>query len=277
MFLRPHARRRRNEVRLIRVSKNPLVASERILLLKSVSIFTEIPQPFLEEIAQFLEDIIYEPGETIFEKGDPGTSLYIIAEGRVCVRDGERILNCLGDLEVFGEMAALDPQPRSASVVAINRTRLFRLDREPLFRLMADHIEVSQEIIHILSQRLRARMRDMAEDFQYMQQFERVIAAAVAVEAGIYKAESLDEVADRTDKLGQLARVFQKMAHEVHLREQRLEQEVAELRIVIDEANQARQVSEITETEYFQNLRIKAEKLRAKHHNQTNQLPSKHG
>ncbi len=244
-----------------------MIASDRILFLKSVSIFTEVPQAFLEEIVQYLEELEYEPGETIFEKGNPGSSMYIIAEGQVCVRDGEMILNYLGDFEVFGEMAALDPELRSASVIALKRTKLFRLDREPLFRLMAAHIEVSQEIIHILSQRLRARMRDMAEDFLYMQQFERIIAAAVAVEAGIYKPESLDEVAKRSDELGQLARVFQNMAREVYIREQRLRQEVAELRIEIDEVNKAHQVSEITETEYFQNLRSKAKKLRSQHHN----------
>ncbi len=239
--------------------------SDRIFCLKSVSIFVEIPDEYLQEIANLLEEIEVKPGETIFEKGDPGTSLYIIVDGRVHVHDGARTLNYLGKLEVFGEMAALDPEPRSASVTAVENTFLFQLEREPLFRLMAVHVDVYQEIIHILSQRLRARMRDMAEDFQYIQQFERVIAAAVAVEAGIYEPESLNEVGMRTDELGSLARVFQRMAREVDLREQRLKQEVAELRIEIDEVNKARQVSEITETEYFQELKIKAHKLRAMH------------
>ena len=238
---------------------------DRIFCLKSVSIFIEIPDESLKEIANLLEEIDVKSGETIFEKGDPGTSLYIVVEGKVQVHDGARILNYLGKMEVFGEMAALDPELRSASVTAIENTHLFRLEREPFFRLLADHMDVSKEIIHILSQRLRARMRDMANDFEYIQQFNRVIAAAVAVEAGIYEPESINEVAMRTDELGQLARVFQRMAREVNLREQRLKQEVAELRIEIDEVNKARQVSEITETEYFQELKVKARKLREMH------------
>jgi CRP/FNR family cyclic AMP-dependent transcriptional regulator len=228
--------------------------------------FIGVPMVFLEQVAQYMEELEFEPGDLIFNKGDQGTSLYIVVEGRVRVHDGERTLNYLDSLEVFGEMAAIDPEPRSASVTAVQKTKLFRLERDPLFHLIAGHNEISQHIIHILCQRLRSRMRDMAEDFQYMQQFERVIAAAVALENGIYKPESLDDVAGRSDELGQLAKVFQMMAREVYLREQRLRQKVAELRIEIDEVNKARQVSEITDTEYFQKLKLKAKEIRTKRH-----------
>ena len=188
--------------------------------------------------------------------------MYIIAEGRVRVHDGERTLNELGKWAVFGEMAVLDPEPRMASVTALTDMHLFRLDREPLYVLMASHVEVVQGIIHILSQYVRARVRDMVEDYKYMRQFARVTAAAAAVEAGVYTPESLDEVAQRTDQLGQLARVFQRMAREVYAREQRLIEQIQELRIEIDETRQARQVAEITETDYFQELRNKARGLR---------------
>ena len=52
------------------------------------------------------------------------------------------------------------------------------------------------------------------------------------------------------------------MAREVRAREQRLKQEVQQLRIEIDEARTARQVAEITETDYFQDLQRKADQLR---------------
>src|SRR6185436_4666732 len=97
--------------------------------------------------------------------------LYIIAAGQVRVHDGERTLNILHSGEVFGEMAALDPEVRSASVTAVTDTRLFRLEREPLYQVMAQRIEVTQGIIHVLSQRLRTSLRDMQADFQYIQQF----------------------------------------------------------------------------------------------------------
>jgi DNA repair ATPase RecN len=105
-------------------------------------------------------------------------------------------------------------------------------------------------------------MRDLREDFTYMQQFARVTSAAVAVESGVFEPESLDEVAMRTDELGQLARVFQRMTREVYAREQRLKQQVNELRIEVDSIKAERQVAEITETDYFKTLQETVRQLR---------------
>jgi uncharacterized protein len=237
-------------------------AVDKLITLKSVSMFAETTDEILDDIVGLLADDFCKAGETIFSQGDLGTCLYIIAEGKVRVHDGERTLNFLGKRDVFGEMSALDPEPRSATVTAVEDTHLFRLDREPLFDLMKNRSEVTQGIVHVLCGRLRARMRDLVEDYTYMQQFARVTSAASAIEAGIYEPESLDEVARRTDALGQLARVFQRMALQVHGREQRLKREVEQLRIEIDEVKRTRQVTEIAETDYFRALQKKARGLR---------------
>lgn len=106
----------------------------------------------------------------------------------------------------------------------------------------------------------KKRLRD--QEVEYLQQVAQVTAAAAAVEAGQFTLDSLDSVAARPDALGQLGRVFQRMAKEVYAREQFLKQQVQELRIQIDEAKREHDVAEITETEYFQQLRAKASKLR---------------
>lgn len=105
-------------------------------------------------------------------------------------------------------------------------------------------------------------LRDL--EVEYLQQVDKVTAAAAAVESGAFEPASLNEVARREDALGQLARVFQRMANEVKAREQRLKNEVKELRIQIDEAKKAQQVAEITESEYFQNLQKMAGDMRRK-------------
>lgn len=92
----------------------------------------------------------------------------------------------------------------------------------------------------------------------------RLTAAAAAVEAETFEAERLAEVAGRSDELGTLARVFQRMAGEVQARAERLRRQVQELLIEIDEVKKERQVAEITETAYFQQLQEKARRLRAK-------------
>jgi DNA-binding response OmpR family regulator len=107
----------------------------------------------------------------------------------------------------------------------------------------------------------KKRLRN--QEIEYIQNAERVTAAAAAVEAGEFQPESLDEVAARSDALGGLARVFQRMAVEVRSREERLKQQVHELRIQIDAAKNAREVAAITETDYFRDLQAKAQSLRA--------------
>jgi DNA-binding response OmpR family regulator len=104
------------------------------------------------------------------------------------------------------------------------------------------------------------RLRD--HELDYLRNVAAVTAAAAAVEGGTFDPGSLERVAARGDPLGQLARVFQRMAREVQAREQRLRQQVQELRVQIDEARKARQVAEITETDYFQSLQRKARDLR---------------
>jgi len=81
-------------------------------------------------------------------------------------------------------------------------------------------------------------------------------------EAESLELKTLATVAKRTDELGQLGRVFQRMVQEVYAREQRLKQQVKELRIEIDQAKMARQVDEIAETDYFQKLRKEAKDIR---------------
>ncbi len=82
------------------------------------------------------------------------------------------------------------------------------------------------------------------------------------MEAGVYVPEALDDVALRTDALGQLARVFQRMVREVYAREESLKRQVAELRIEIDEVKKVQQVAEITDSDYFQRLQEKAQAFR---------------
>jgi two-component system cell cycle response regulator len=101
------------------------------------------------------------------------------------------------------------------------------------------------------------RLRDL--ELEYLEQVGRVTAA---VEGGTFAPTGLDDVAARADALGQLARVFQRMAREVRAREERLQRAVHELRIEIDQVRQSEKVAEITESEYFQRLRAQANDLR---------------
>jgi two-component system cell cycle response regulator len=106
----------------------------------------------------------------------------------------------------------------------------------------------------------KKRLRD--HELEYLRNVAAVTDAAAAVESSSFDPATLEEVAQRTDQLGQLARVFQSMAREVAARVERLQMQVQQLKVEIDETRKAKQVAEIIETDYFQELQKKAQNLR---------------
>jgi CRP-like cAMP-binding protein len=135
---------------------------EKMLVLKSVALFAGTPDEVLVAIAGLLGEEEYRAGQNIFAKGDQGSSMYIIVRGLVAVRDGPRTLNELGERAVFGEMTMLDPEPRVATVTALEDTLLLRLDHGPFYELLADRAEVAEGIIRLLAGYVRARVDDMS-------------------------------------------------------------------------------------------------------------------
>jgi methyl-accepting chemotaxis protein len=97
-----------------------------------------------------------------------------------------------------------------------------------------------------------------------------LISASQSVEAGDFSSVNLSDVEKRKDELGGLARVFSRMAEQMRSREQNLKDEVQSLQtkiqlfIEIDVARKEGQVREITESEYFENLRKRIRDLRAR-------------
>jgi DNA-binding response OmpR family regulator len=105
------------------------------------------------------------------------------------------------------------------------------------------------------------RLRDL--ELEYLEQVSLVTRAAETLESGQFSPGSIASVAARSDALGVLARRFATMAAELKAREELLRAEVRELRIEIDQVRQAKRVSEITESDFFRDLRSRAAELRS--------------
>lgn len=100
--------------------------------------------------------------------------------------------------------------------------------------------------------------------------------AAEAIESGNFTDFSLGQTASRRDELGKLARIFEKMAKEVYSREQNLKRQLQALKIEIDESRKSREVKEIVETDFFKDLKVKAQNLRdRRNQNSPSQSPPK--
>jgi CRP-like cAMP-binding protein len=127
-----------------------LLTIERVLLLKGVEFFATTGDAELAAVAAILEEEEWPAGSRIIAKGDAGSSMYILAGGAARVHDGDLEIATLRPGQVFGELSALVPMPRSASITALEDVRLLRLEHEALFELMADHVEVAHGIIRYL-------------------------------------------------------------------------------------------------------------------------------
>jgi CRP-like cAMP-binding protein len=132
---------------------------EKVLILKSANLFSETPDNVLADIAGLAEEVFLDAGQIVFNKGEPGDSLYIVVSGTVEVLDGERLLNKLGEGDIFGELALLDPEPRLATVKTTEAAHLLRLDEAHFQTILAERPEVSAAIIRVITRYLRSLLR----------------------------------------------------------------------------------------------------------------------
>jgi len=141
--------------RKIKIDK-PLSLIEKMIILKTVSIFSNTPDNILSKIASFTQDVFLEKNRVLFKQGDLNPALYIIVEGSVKVYDEEQLIVKLGDRETIGELSTLFSEPETVSVATLEDTHLLSLTHSDRFELMREQHEIVQGIIRVLVQRLRS-------------------------------------------------------------------------------------------------------------------------
>ena len=138
-------------------NSDSLLLVEKVLILKSLSIFKDTPEHILADLAPLMQDEEYEQNTLIFQEGEIGDCMYIIYQGEVKIYKENTTLAILKEKEVFGELALLDPEVRSASATTNTDCVLFRIEQEPFYELLENRTEVARGFIKILCQRLRAQ------------------------------------------------------------------------------------------------------------------------
>jgi HEAT repeat protein len=142
---------------------------ERLLGLKQVPLFATLSLDQLEAVLQLTRESSYLHGEVIVREGDPGGELYLLLEGAVRVWKNHGTprateLSRITAVGYFGEMAILDDEPRSATVVADGRTRLLSLGGRSLKELIHQMPEIAFEIFRVLTARVRTAEKRLVED-----------------------------------------------------------------------------------------------------------------
>ena len=132
---------------------------EKVLFLKSIDLFSQIPGEDLAQVALIAVEEPRESGEIIFLEGEPGDALYLVLDGKVRMHHQEKMVAELGERECFGEMALLDSAPRSATVTTVNDTNLLKIARDEFHEILTEKPEIALGIIKVLSRRLRTASR----------------------------------------------------------------------------------------------------------------------
>ena len=136
-----------------------LTTVEKVLFLKSIDLFSQIPGEDLAQVALIASEETRESTEDIFIEGDVADALYLVLEGKVRVHRQDKTIAELGERECFGEMAILDASPRSATVTALSDVALLKIAREDFEELLQEKHVIAQGIIKVLTRRLREAIR----------------------------------------------------------------------------------------------------------------------
>ncbi len=154
-------------------------------LLADVSLFTGLEERHLDGLFKVTTTKKLRDGQILFRKGDPGRQLYGVVEGRLKVytsgSDGKEVVFGLADPgEMIGEIALLDSNPRSATVVAVAPSELLVLDRRDFLPFLERHPQVAVRLAELLAERLR-RLSELTEDSVLLAMRSRLAKKLIAL------------------------------------------------------------------------------------------------
>ena len=140
-----------------------LTRVERVLALKNIELFHDIPGEVLADIAALLEEENFEKGQYIVNEGDLGKELFMIVKGEVEVVVGGNVVAVMKEGAGFGEMALIDSQPRSADIIARNDVLVLKMESDDFLEILKQRDEVALGVIRVLTGRIRELNAKLAE------------------------------------------------------------------------------------------------------------------
>ncbi len=129
-------------------------------LLQKIPLFALLDDEEIKVLAEQLDQKQVYAGQTVFNQGDEGGTMYVIESGKIEIflkddNDDRVILTVIEKGGIFGELSLLDNEPRSASAKAMEDSFLFIIDRHDLEILFQSHQHAALDIMTMLSRRIR--------------------------------------------------------------------------------------------------------------------------
>jgi CRP-like cAMP-binding protein len=135
-------------------------SAEVFTSLRELDLLAPLSDEQLTKVLYFVKTVEFDAGETVFDKDEDGEAFYLIRDGRAEARApgffGAKVLGSMGPGEFFGELALILGRPRAASIVCVEPTVCFVLDRTDLEILMERSPDVGAAIKHVAKKRFDA-------------------------------------------------------------------------------------------------------------------------
>lgn len=125
--------------------------------LAAVDIFAPLSTEETTMLAQAATSHVFAPGETVIRAGDPGSSMFVVHNGRVAVQLSEygrpRTVATLSEGAFFGEMALFTGEPRTASIVAMEETEVLEIGHQAMKLVFDANPDLVESLSHIITER----------------------------------------------------------------------------------------------------------------------------
>ena len=128
---------------------------EKILVLKNVPLFKDLPEPALADFIASAEELAAVAGSDLLRSGDEWSDMYVVLQGRIRIHKDGVTLKEFANQSVFGVIYALDGTISDVNVSVLEDTTLFRISSETLYQLMSEHTSVEKCIIASLCAQIR--------------------------------------------------------------------------------------------------------------------------
>jgi CRP/FNR family cyclic AMP-dependent transcriptional regulator len=147
-------------------------STRRAEILSQSLVLRDLPPAELERLVPYFKLRTYRRGYPLFHQGDPGETFHVICEGRVKVllpgeAGSDAIVAILGPGQEFGEMALLDGEPRSATIVALEDVKTLTLSRPDFLALLRRNPGVVEAVLAGLARTIR-RLDAHVSDLTYL-------------------------------------------------------------------------------------------------------------
>ena len=124
-------------------------------------LFSGLPEAELRRLVSVARRRRFQRGQVVFHRGDPADSLHLVLKGRftarvVTQRTDSVMVAIHGPGEAFGELALVDPVPRSTTVTAVEIGETLAIGREDFDRVRREYPEVNEVLVQLLAARVRS-------------------------------------------------------------------------------------------------------------------------